>query len=298
MEAATAQRTPRKAPQLRRELLQLHDDHRRFQRFETFADQLPHLMQLGRERQAAATCVALLGFVEPLTGRQIEPRRIEISRDNLRESLLAEGCLSRHRAITRVLELIGETLPTLRRKQIYVPETTTGLIRWMARYLSMQNLEVSDYLQDAEVAPADMRRHQNLCHLTYADASFDMVICNDVFEHVYDLPSAVSEVRRVLKPDGRLLATFPMAYGQEESVIKAEFQGEDQPAIFRGEPEYHGDPIRPTRGSLVYQIPGWDILDLAATLGFSAVWMHLISSWKHGVLGGDLPGVLVADFRC
>jgi hypothetical protein len=46
----------------------------------------------------------------------------------------------------------------------------------------------------------------------------------------------------------------------------------------------------------VYQIPGWEILDLASTIGFSAVVIHLISSWKHGVLGADLPGVLVAEF--
>jgi hypothetical protein len=87
-----------------------------------------------------------------------------------------------------------------------------------------------------------------------------------------------------------------MAFGQQESMIKAEYKGQHQAALFRGEPEYHGDPIRPTRGSLVYQIPGWEILDLASTIGFSAVVIHLISSWKHGVLGADLPGVLVADF--
>ena len=93
-----------------------------------------------------------------------------------------------------------------------------------------------------------------------------------------------------------MLATFPMAFGQQENIIKAEFRGAQQMALFRGEPEYHGDPIRPTRGSLVYQIPGWQILDLASMIGFSAVMMHLVSSWKCGVLGGDLPGVFVADF--
>ena len=100
----------------------------------------------------------------------------------------------------------------------------------------------------------------------------------------------------MLRPGGRLLATFPMAFGQQENIIKAEFRGLNQPVLFRGEPEYHGDPIRPTRGSLVYVIPGWQILDQASTIGFSAVVMHLISSWKHGVIGADLPGVLVADF--
>ena len=286
----------RSTPKLRQELLLLHDDHRRFSSFESFVDQLPALMQLGKSRQEAATCVALLGLLEPLTGRQIEPVEIEINRENLRESVLASGCLSRHRAITRVLELLGESLQSLHYKHLYIPETSTGFVRWLARCVAPRFLETSDYLQDDEITPANAVQHQNLCDLTYGDESFDLVICNDVFEHVYDLPQAVDEVRRVLKPGGRLLATFPMAFGQLENVIKAEFQGEDKPPLFGGEPEYHGDPIRPTRGSLVYQIPGWEILDLAATLGFAVVGMHLISSWKYGVLGADLPGVLVADF--
>ena len=282
-------------PKLRQELLRLHDDHRSFTSFEAFAAQLPALMQWGRHRHDASTCVALLGLLEPLSGVQIEPRWIQISRDNLRESLLAGGCLSRHRAITRVLEHVGESLASLRDQHIYLPETSTGFVAWLRRH-HIRNLEVSDFLQDAEIVPVGLGNHQNLCALTYPSHRFDLVICNDVFEHVYDLPRALEEVYRVLRPGGRLLATFPMAFGQQENIIKAEFRGAHQPALFRGEPEYHGDPIRPTRGSLVYQIPGWQILDLACTIGFSAVIIHLVSSWKCGVLGGDLPGVLVADF--
>ena len=283
-------------PVLRPELLQLHDDHRRYGGFDAFEADLPGLMHLGRQRQAAATCVALLGLIEPLSGRQIEPREIGISRDNLRESIVAAGCLSRHRAITRVLEHRGETLASLRDKRVYLPETSSGFVHWLAQN-QPQHLELSDFLHDAEIVPIAKALHQNLCALTYASQSFDLVICNDVFEHVYDLPRAIEEVQRVLKPGGRLLATFPMAFGQQESIIKAEYQGPRQAQLFRGEPEYHGDPIRPSRGSLVYQIPGWEILELASSCGFAAVEIHLISSWKHGVLGADLPGVLVADFQ-
>lgn len=284
-----------RGPQLRQELLQLHDNHQCFASYEAFIVQLPALMQLGKQRQAAATCVALLGLLQPLTGLHIEPRWIEIKRENLRESLVAGGCLSRHRAIACVLEHIGESLESLQRKSIYLPEASTGFVRWLAS-CQLQSLELSEFLHDAEIVPPGVKRHQNLCELTYEDKCFDLVICNDVFEHVYDLPRALEEVHRVLRPGGRLLATFPMAFGQQESIIKAEFGGPQQPALFRGEPEYHGDPIRPTRGSLVYQIPGWDILDLALTTGFTAVVIHLVSSWKHGVIGSDLPGVLVADF--
>jgi hypothetical protein len=28
-----------------------------------------------------------------------------------------------------------------------------------------------------------------------------------------------------------------------------------------GEPDYHGDPVRPHQGSLVYRIPAWDVLE-------------------------------------
>jgi len=283
-------------PVLRPELIALHDDHRLFDSFEQFQEQLPELLKLGESIEAATTCVTLLGLVEPLTQQLIEPREIGQAGTNVRESLNASGCLSRHRGLTRVLEHLGESPGSLNRKTIYMPESATAFAAWL-RLLIPQGLTLSDFLQDAELSPPGDRDHQDLCALTYPPESFDLVICNEVFEHVYNLPKALEEIHRVLKADGRLIATFPMAFGQEASVIKAEYVSHFEPVLFRGEPEYHGDPIRPTRGSLVYQIPGWDILDLAATIGFRSVAIHLISSWKHGVLGADLPGVLVADFQ-
>lgn len=282
-------------PRLRQPLLRLHDDHRVFTSFEAFQPELPLLLELGAERQAAASCVALLGLIEPLSGRHVQPREIGIDRSNLRESMAVAGCLARHRAITYVLGHWGETLVSLRQKRLYLPETSTGFVHWLRRQ-GFAGLQISDFLKDAEIVPAGLGFHQNLCGLTYGDSCFDLVICNDVFEHVYDLPKALAEVFRVLVSGGRLLATFPMAFAQRQHIIKAEYQGSQLPALFRAEPEYHGDPIRPTRGSLVYQIPGWDLLDLASSIGFSSVLIHLVSSWKHGVLGADLPGVLVADF--
>lgn len=38
--------------------------------------------------------------------------------------------------------------------------------------------------------------------LPYADHSFDCVFCCDVLEHVKDLPKVISEISRVLKPNG------------------------------------------------------------------------------------------------
>jgi len=41
--------------------------------------------------------------------------------------------------------------------------------------------------------------------LPYADASFDAVVCVDVLEHVQDLDKVLTEIARVLKPDGVFL---------------------------------------------------------------------------------------------
>lgn len=45
--------------------------------------------------------------------------------------------------------------------------------------------------------------------LPYADGSFDLVILNEVLEHVPDQESALSEVRRVLKAKGRFILFAP-----------------------------------------------------------------------------------------
>jgi SAM-dependent methyltransferase len=54
-------------------------------------------------------------------------------------------------------------------------------------------------------------------HLPLEDASFDRALAIHVLEHLPDLPSAVAELRRVLKDDGRLVAVIPceggLAYG-------------------------------------------------------------------------------------
>ncbi|WP_299682293.1 bifunctional 2-polyprenyl-6-hydroxyphenol methylase/3-demethylubiquinol 3-O-methyltransferase UbiG [uncultured Roseobacter sp.] len=41
--------------------------------------------------------------------------------------------------------------------------------------------------------------------LPYDDAAFDAVVCVDVLEHVSDLPKVISEIARVLRPEGTFL---------------------------------------------------------------------------------------------
>lgn len=48
--------------------------------------------------------------------------------------------------------------------------------------------------------------------LPFDDCSFDVVISNQVLEHVMDYPGTLAEIRRILKPDGVFLHMFPSRY--------------------------------------------------------------------------------------
>lgn len=274
--------------------LALNHQHRLYSNLDEFLAELPMLLAQGDELEACARLNRMLGCIEPLTDRHLPPEGLQVQGPNYRESLMTHGCLSRHRAVLLVLQQLFGQLEPLQGQRVYLVEAITGFAVWMKQHLPL--LTVSEFF-DGGRPPVenDAIPHQDLCRLTFADRSFDLVICNELFEHVYDLPQALREILRVLRPGGRLLATFPMAFGQRESVIKARWNPSTGSAECLGEPDYHGDPIRPEQGSLVYQIPGWEVLDQARAAGFHTAIIHAVTSWKHGVLGGDISGVLVLE---
>jgi SAM-dependent methyltransferase len=77
--------------------------------------------------------------------------------------------------------------------------------------------------------------------LPVADATFDVVLCTMVLEHVIDPRRVLSEARRVLRPGGRLVLTVPSVWpahemphdywrftrsGLEQLLREFEFEGE------------------------------------------------------------------------
>lgn len=52
--------------------------------------------------------------------------------------------------------------------------------------------------------------------LPFRDALFDSVVCFEVFEHVFNLDEVLAEIRRVMRPGGRLLLSIPFAWHEHE----------------------------------------------------------------------------------
>ena len=54
-------------------------------------------------------------------------------------------------------------------------------------------------------------------NLPFPDNSFDSVVSFEVFEHIFNIDEILSEIHRVLKPDGKLLITIPFAWDEHEA---------------------------------------------------------------------------------
>jgi ubiquinone/menaquinone biosynthesis C-methylase UbiE len=52
-------------------------------------------------------------------------------------------------------------------------------------------------------------KRMDLLDLKFPDESFDLVVCTEVIEHVYEYKRVIREFKRVLKKGGVLIITFP-----------------------------------------------------------------------------------------
>jgi len=59
--------------------------------------------------------------------------------------------------------------------------------------------------------------------LPFEDNTFDVILSDQVFEHVQNYSVALAEIKRILKPDGVCLHVFPSKYKPMESHVYAPF---------------------------------------------------------------------------
>jgi SAM-dependent methyltransferase len=100
-------------------------------------------------------------------------------------------------------------------------------------------------------------RSENLENQTFPDKAFDLVVTQDVFEHIFDAPAAFMEIARTLRPGGAHIFTTPLVNKDKPSERWASIS--DGGIVYHHPPEYHGNPMS-GEGSLVTWHWGEDIV--------------------------------------
>ena len=165
------------------------------------------------------------------------------------------GSIPRQRALMKTLQTY---FPKWRDLAIHESSPSTGgasarLRTDGGRYVSSQ------YYPNHEFgAMVSGHRNENLEAMTFPNASFDIVITQDVMEHVYDPATVFREVARTLKPGGAHIFTVPIVNKHSPSQVWATMKDDGSPR-FLHEPDYHGNPVDP-RGSPVTMRWGYDIV--------------------------------------
>jgi SAM-dependent methyltransferase len=103
-------------------------------------------------------------------------------------------------------------------------------------------------------------RCEDLEQQTFDDDSFDLVITQDVLEHVLDPVRGFREVARTLKRGGAHIFTTPLVNRDKPSQARAK-RDPSGSIVHLSPPEYHGNPVD-ENGSLVTMHWGYDIADL------------------------------------
>lgn len=176
----------------------------------------------------------------------------------LRDSFLCTNCKSipRERALMLTIE---KYLPNW--KELLIHESSPANKGASAKLKKFsKNYTASQYYTGKEFGLiVEGFRNEDLEHQTFDNESFDLVVTQDVFEHVYDPSKAFKEIARTLKKGGAHIFTVPLVNKFNPTIRWAD-KGENGEPIFLHEPEYHGNPID-SKGSPVTMHWGYDIVD-------------------------------------
>lgn len=204
---------------------------------------------------------------------------------NWREWLVCHSCGMNNRQ-RLVAKLVQQSAVQYGRPRICLMEQVTPIFEWVSK-LDAVEVHGSEYLGHEYKGGESIKgiRHEDVMNLSYADESFDMIVSNDVLEHIPDPGRALRECFRVLKLGGAVLATFPFHPGIDTTRVRATLVGNTIEHLLPA--QYHGNPVS-ADGSLVFQDFGWDLLDVMTEAGFSSARLEVYGSDEFGHLGTGL----------
>lgn len=167
-----------------------------------------------------------------------------------------------------LVSVLRDEVGSLGGLHVYELSSRGPLVDWLRRHAGL--LTVSEWFDGASPGQmVDGVQCQDVQHLTFAAASFDVCTSTEVFEHVPDDTRGFAELRRVLRPGGRLVFSVPLMPAAA-TVERARLR-KDGTVEHLLPAEYHGDRIRGRDGVLAYRNYGYDVLERVAAQGFRDV---------------------------
>jgi len=137
--------------------------------------------------------------------------------------------------------------------------------------------------------PCQRYRSEDLENQTFNANTFDLVITQDVFEHLFHPGRAMAEIARTLRPGGATIMTVPIVRKNNPSSRRASML---DGVVTHFEPqEYHGNPID-NDGSLVTIAWGYDVVSYLQSHSGLSFMMVLIDDMELGIRA-DLNEVLI-----
>ncbi len=196
----------------------------------------------------------------------------------LRDDYLCNRCYSipRNRAL---IHLLNRFFPSWRALSLHESSPGGPMSELLER--SCRDYSSSHYYEDVPRGQTKGKhRSEDLSALTFPDASFDLFITSDVFEHVMNPRAAFAEIARVLKPGGAHVFSMPWYKTLATSVQRARV--DDGQIVFLQPPVYHGNPIS-DEGSLVTYDWGRDFFDVIEEASGMTTTVHVEKDRKLGI---------------
>lgn len=120
-------------------------------------------------------------------------------------------------------------------------------------------------------------RFEDLQSLSFQDNSIDLIITQEVFEHVEKPYMAFKEINRVLKPNGIHLFTIPIGTNK-----KTDHFFDDEGNLLIKHIKYHKDPLRP-EGAIVFTQFAQDIIEILNDYNFFSFFYYSKINPKIGI---------------
>ena len=214
----------------------------------------------------------------------------------LRDHYLCSSCgsIPRERALMHVIQT---RYPHWRELRIHEssPGNRGASVKLREQCRHYTATQYDPVLNFGKIHPTRGYRSEDLEKQTFGDEEFDLVVTQDVMEHIFDAGAAFREIHRTLKRGGAHIFTTPLVNKGNPSQCRAERKS-DNTIIHHFPPEYHGNPMTP-EGSLVTWHWGFDIVKYVQRVHAGVAELGFTENPLMGIEGEYLEVIIQSRFE-